>query len=121
MVEWTVMTVWRPLNIGLFEGCEDKALLGKVYDELPGSDLYHFSNDRLGSFIYDPHTKKFWRHEIYPRSELPSKTFGVSEEGLVVSGEKAQDTTIESYYHLCKKAPYGARKRAREFFKKSGK
>ena len=120
-VEWAVMTVWRPLNIGLFEGCEDLGIMGSVYDKLPGSDLYHFSNDRLGSYIYDPHTRKFWRHKIYPRSELHSKAFGVSREGLVVSGEHAYDTTIESYYHLCERAPYGARKRVREFFGRSGK
>lgn len=121
MVEWTVSTIWRPLYIGLFEGCEDLGIIGSVYGELPSSDLYHFSNDRLGSYIYDPHTKKFWRHKIYPRSELHSKTFGVSREGLVVSGEHAHDTTIESYYHRCERAPYGARKRVREFFGKSGK
>lgn len=121
MTEWFVMTGIVKLVIGLMAGMEDMGLIGKSYWALPRTDLLFMSNDRIGNVIYSQTLDKFWIRKSVRTSELPSMKFGLSTDGKVVSGPRAVETIIETYYTLCKRAPHGARKKVRAFYGKSGK
>ncbi len=121
MTDWFVMTRQNFLSLPLMQGHEDGNAIGAAYTDLPRADLLFMSNDRLGTVIYSHELRTFWAYKTVWKKDLPSMKFGLSADGKVVCGVDAIEITVESCYALCKKAPYGARKKVRAFYGKSGK
>lgn len=121
MTDWYPMVLTIDLVLGLLPGVEDVSLIGTQYKSLPRTEMRVFSDPRLGRFLYSPELDMFWRQRVVYLNQLPDMKFGLSTEGKVLSGSGAIETTIESRWVLCKRTPYGARKKVRAFYGKSGK
>lgn len=121
MTDWYPMVLWTNLVFGLLPGVDDLTLMGTQYKSLPRTEMRVFSGQGLEGFLYSPERDMFWRQRVVYLNQLPDMKFGLSAEGLIVPGNEAVETTIESRWLPCKRAPYGARKKVREFYGKSGK
>ena len=122
MVHWFVMTNRDKLSTCLMQGAENDKMFGTVYNDLPKSSLLFMANDRVGAVIYSHELDLFWVNKMVSTKDLPTLKFGLSADGKVVPGTEAVQTTLESYYTLCKRAPKGARAKVNDFYgKKSGK
>lgn len=115
------MVLRTNLVFGLLPGVDDITLIGTQYKSLPRTEMQVFSDQRIESFLYSPELDMFWRQGVVLLNQLPDMKFGLSSGDMVVPGNEAVETTIESRWVVCKRAPYGARKKVREFFGKSGK
>ena len=121
MTDWYPMVLSIELVHGLLPGVEDVSLIGTQYKSLLCTEMRFFSGQGLEGFLYSPELDMFWRQRVVYLNQLPDMKFGLSAEGKVVPGSEAIETTIESRWVLCKRAPYGARKKVRAFYGKSGK
>lgn len=121
MTDWYPMVLTIDLVLGLLPGAEDVSLIGTQYKSLPRTEMRVFSDPRLGRFLYSPELDMFWRQRVVYLNQLPDMKFGLTAEEVIVPGSEAIETTIESCWVLCKRAPYGGRKKVSAFYGKSGK
>lgn len=120
MIDWLALSNIAWLVIGLMPGVEEEDLVSRDYNLLPRSHLLHLTNAHGESYVYSVKLDKFWRQKAVPLKELHGLKFGLTAEGIVVSGADATEITLESRYALCSRSPYGARKKVREYYGKSG-
>ncbi len=106
--------------LGLLPGLEDYSLVGYVYNIVVAQKSIAFvvmTHPNYGTILHSPEHDMFWQAGMSSRANLKNMPFGtVSESGLIVPGTQADETTLEAGFALLNRAPYGARKRLKEFF-----
>ena len=112
---WTICPSAMAYILGLMPGLEDMSLIGSSYNEAVRVEFMTMSHPKYGCVVYHSEHDLFWTVGTSSRKNLEDMTFGLNGN-QIVCGKDASETTYESGLHLCKRAPYGARRFIKEFF-----